>query len=236
MDNEIMDLAQLASYLQRDARELSKLANRGYLPGQKVGGEWRFATAEIHYWLETQLPAYTDAELLALETGASRGAAEGQPLVASLLTEATIAVPLPAGTKASLFKELVKAAEGSWQIYDPDALLEAIRQREEMGSTALDTGVAFPHPRRPVSDAVQGEAVIAYGRTPRGIPFGAANGSLTDIFFLVSCRDQATHLRVLARLARLMLRPNFIDELRGAETAAETHKLIDAAERELPDE
>ncbi len=34
-----MDLDQLATYLQRDARELSKLANRGYLPGQKVGGQ-----------------------------------------------------------------------------------------------------------------------------------------------------------------------------------------------------
>lgn len=43
MDQETMDLGQLASYLQRDARELHKLANRGHLPGQKIAGEWRFA-------------------------------------------------------------------------------------------------------------------------------------------------------------------------------------------------
>jgi PTS system nitrogen regulatory IIA component len=236
MDSEIMDLEQLASYLQRDARELSKLAHRGYLPGQKVGGQWRFATAEIAYWLETQLPVYSEAELTALESGAGQGAQAGEPLVASLLTETTIAVPLAASTKASVLKELVTLAEASWQVYDPPAMLEAIRQREEMGSTALDSGVAIPHPRRPLPDTVQGEALLACGRTPRGIPFGAPNGTLSDIFFLVCCRDQVTHLRVLARLARLLLRPTFVDDLRGAEGTKETHQIIESAERELIDE
>ena len=63
-----MDLQQLAAYLQRDARELSKLANRGYLPGQKVAGHWRFARAEINHWIETQLPAYTEQQLTAVIT------------------------------------------------------------------------------------------------------------------------------------------------------------------------
>ena len=38
----------------------------------------------------------------------------------------TVAVPLHASTKASLFKELVTLAEQSWQIYDPVALLDAM--------------------------------------------------------------------------------------------------------------
>ena len=33
-----MDLEQLASYLHRDVREVSKMASRGYLPGHKIGG------------------------------------------------------------------------------------------------------------------------------------------------------------------------------------------------------
>ena len=46
-----------------------------------------------------------------------------------------------------------------------------------------------------------GESVIAYGRTTTGIPFGGERGALTDIFFLVLCRDDRTHLQVLARLS-----------------------------------
>ena len=43
MGSDMMDVEQLAAYLRRDAREVGKLANRGRLPGHKVGGEWRFA-------------------------------------------------------------------------------------------------------------------------------------------------------------------------------------------------
>ena len=66
-----------------------------------------------------------------------------------------------------------------------------------------------------------------------GYPFGSGRTGLTDIFFLVCCRDDRTHLRVLARLARLLRRPGFIDELRAADTVGETWRLIDATEREL---
>jgi PTS system nitrogen regulatory IIA component len=230
MANEMMDLEEVASYLQRDKREVSKLADRGHLPGRKVGGEWRFARAEINQWIETQLPAYTEQQLRALEARDTPG--DDRPLVAELLAPESTAVPLAASTRASVLKELVRLAEQSGQVYDPEAILTAIRQREEMGTTALESGVAIPHPRRPLPNAL-GESVLAYGRTASGIPFGAAHGALTDVFFLVCCRDEATHLRVLARLSRLLLRPGFLDDLRGAESAAESRALIEAAEREL---
>ena len=229
MTNEMMDMEQLAAYLQRDIREVGKLASRGHLPGHKVGGQWRFARAEINHWIETQLPAYTEKQLADLE---SAGDGDGEPLLANLLSEASVAVPLPATTRASVLKELVNLAEQSWQVYDPEAVLDAIRAREEMGSTALPCGVAIPHPRRPLPAAL-GESVLAYGRTASPLPFGAPQGGLTDIFFLVCCRDDRTHLRVLARLTRLLMRPEFLDELRGAETAAETWEKLAAAERQL---
>src|SRR5262245_49113882 len=119
MSQEMMTIDQLASYLQRDAREVAKWASRGYLPSHKVSGEYRFHPAEINHWLETQMHAYTEQELSRLEQGAAGCVQRDQlPLISALLTEATIAVPLQAGTRASVLKELVKLAEQSWQIYD----------------------------------------------------------------------------------------------------------------------
>ena len=227
----MMDLDQLARYLQRDVREVTRMASRGYLPGHKVSGEGRFSRPEINHWIETQMHAYTEQELAALENTGGRSP-DQEPLISVLLQEACMAVPLAAGTRSSVLKELVRLAENSWQVYDPGAIETAIRQREEMGSTALGSGVAIPHPRRPLPAAL-GESVLAYGRTASGVPFGAPHGNLTDIFFLVCCRDDRTHLRVLARLSRLLLRPGFIDELRAAETAGETWEKIAAAERQL---
>jgi len=235
MDNEIMDLTELASYLHRDVREVSKMASRGHLPGQKVAGVWRFTMPEINYWLETQLPSYSEAELEALETGAGRGQAENAPLVTALLSESTMAVPLAANTKASVLKELVTLAEQSWQVYDSAALLTAIKQREELGSTALSSGVAIPHPRRP-SPSMLGDALIAFGRTAAGIPFGAPDGGLSDIFFLICCPEQRTHLKVLARISRMIRQPGLIDELRAAQTVGETFRILEAIERGLIEE
>ncbi len=232
MGSDMMDVEQLAAYLQRDVRELGKLASRGHLPGHKVGGEWRFARAEINQWLEGQLPGLSDQQLMLVERGARRDAPTAEPLVSSLLTEASIAVPLQASTKASVLRELVNLAEQTWQVYDPEAILDAIRTREELSSTALPQGVAIPHPRRPLPAAL-GESVLAYGRTSSPLPFGAAMGGLTDIFFLVCCTDDRTHLRVLARLTRLLMRPGFLDELRAAQTPGETWTLLNDAEQAL---
>src|SRR5262249_22363957 len=162
MSQEMMSVEQLATFLQRDAREVQKWASRGYLPAHKVSGEYRFHPAEISHWLETQMHAYTEQELSNLEQGAAGPGPDQEPLVSALLSEVTMAVPLQAGTKPSVLKGLVKAAEQSWQVYDPDAVLEAVRQREELGTTALETGVAIPHPRRAMPQAL-GESVIAFG-------------------------------------------------------------------------
>jgi PTS system nitrogen regulatory IIA component len=231
MGSDMMDLTQLASYLQRDVREVSRMASRGHLPGHKVGGEWRFARAEINHWIETHLHGYDDQQLTALESAGDRSA-EQEPLVGTLLSQPSMAVPLAARTRDSVLRELVHLAEQSWQVYDPEAILQAIRAREELASTALESGVAIPHPRRPLPKAL-GEAVLAYGRTASGVPFGEPSGHLTDIFFLVCCRDERTHLQVLARLSRLFLRPGFLGALRAAEDAAATWDAIAAAEKDL---
>ncbi len=72
MGSDMMDMEQLAAYLQRDVREVGKLASRGHLPGHKVGGQWRFARAEINHWIETQMHALTEKQLTSLESSGAR--------------------------------------------------------------------------------------------------------------------------------------------------------------------
>lgn len=228
---ETMDIEQLASYLSRDVREVGKLANRGSIPGRKVGGEWRFARAEINHWITNRLHECSPEELASLESAHADGA-DG-PLLAELLRETTVAVPLPASTRPSVLRELVSLAEQSWVVYDPDAVLEAISTREAMSTTALSHGVALPHPLRPLPSSVLGESVVAFGRTAGGIPFGGGRGELTDLFFLVCCTDDRTHLRTLTRIMRLLRREGFLDSLRQVESSSEAYDLLLSAEREM---
>jgi PTS system nitrogen regulatory IIA component len=230
MTNETMDLEQVATYLHRDTREVSKLASRGHLPARKVSGEWKFSRAEVTHWVETQMHGYTEEELADLD--GHHAHEDPDLIIGTLLPEACVAVPLQARTKASVLKEMVTLAEQSWHVYDPGAILDALQVREELGSTALESGIAIPHPRRPLPNAL-GEPLIAFGRTDSGIPFGGPRGALSDLFFLVCCRDDRSHLRTLARLSRILRCKGVIDGLRDAASPHEAFELLQRTERDI---
>ncbi len=89
-----------------------------------------------------------------------------------------------------------------------------------------------PHPRNPLPDAL-GDSLIAYGRTFSGIPFGAPRRQLSDIFFLVTCREAKTHLAVLARLGRLIQADGFLESLRSSDDAVSSHQVIIQADQQV---
>lgn len=230
MSHEWYSVDELARQLGRDRREIERLAIRGRIPAHKRGTEWQFHAAEVTQWLEQEMRDYSDSQLAALENAQASPDVPPEIPVSSLLKQQLIQVPLEARTKRSVLEGLVEAAGRTWQIWEPATILKAVQERESLRSTAMDMGVAFPHPRNPLPDAL-GEPLIAFGRTSNGIPFGAANNSLTDCFFLILCRDAQTHLQALARLSRMIQLPDFLPLLRSADDARTAHEIILDAER-----
>jgi PTS system nitrogen regulatory IIA component len=120
-------------------------------------------------------------------------------------------------------------------VWEPATVLRAVQEREEIMSTGFENGVAIPHPRNPLPDAL-GQSVVAFGRTLSGIPFGAPRRQLSDLFFLVLGRDSRTHLRVLARIGRLIQSPSFLESLRATETSQAAYDVISQADAALGSE
>ena len=143
-----------------------------------------------------------------------------------------IAVPLAARTRGSVITSLVEVAADTGWLWDPDKMAEAVRAREDLLPTALEGGMALLHPRRPLS-TILAQPFIAFGRTGSGIPFGGPRGSLTDLFFLILSTDDRGHLRVLARLSRLLADSEFLSALRAAEDAQAVRALIADTESRL---
>jgi PTS system nitrogen regulatory IIA component len=226
MAQDDFDIDRLAAYLHMMPAAVVKLAERGKLPGRRVGGEWRFSAAEIHHWLEDRIGLSDDEALLHMEGALDRAAETGidEVSIADLLKGEAIEVPLNARTRASVIAKMTELAARTHLLWDAEKMAEAVRAREEMHSTALDNGVALLHPRRPMP-AILAEAVLALGITPGGIPFGSG-GSLTDIFFLICSTSDHEHLRILARLSRVINDQDFLAAMRGAETAPALHHLI----------
>ena len=225
MSHNWLSLPDLSKQLGRDARELEKLVSRGRLPGHRRDGEWQFHESEIATWLEQELRTLSGDELARVESGHVSDAVDVNTPLTSLLKRELCEVPLEARTKRSVFEALVEVAGRTWQVWEPADVLAAIRHRDELCSTAFPGGVAVPHPRTPMHDAL-GESVVAFGKTGNGIAFGAPDGGMTDLFFLVLCRDAKTHLKVLARLSRMFQQPGFLAGLREAEDADAAYEVI----------
>jgi PTS system nitrogen regulatory IIA component len=231
MAQDDFDIDRLANYLHMMPDAVTKLAERGKLPGRRVGGEWRFSAAEIHHWLEDRIGLSDDEALAHVEGALDRASKDSdveQVSVRRLLHVESIEIPLDARTRGSVIVRMTELAAATHLLWDPAKMAEAIRAREEMHSTALDNGVALLHPRRPMA-AILAEAVLALGISPNVVPFGS-NGQMSDIFFLICSTSDHEHLRILARLSRVIHDQDFLAELRGAADAAEAHRLI--AERE----
>lgn len=235
MGESDFDIESLAKYLHLMPQKITRMADRGKLPGRKVGGKWRFARAEIHHWLEQRIGASEcDIELSEMQDvldGHASLEIEDFSIWAMLAINA-IAVPLAAKTRDSAIGAMIQLATESGQLWDPDKLADAVRAREDMHPTALSCGVALLHPRRPMP-SILAEPFLALGRTVQGIPFGGQGGQLTDIFFLICSTSDQGHLRTLARLSRLINDSDVLLALRAATDTQQVHDVLVQRESDL---
>jgi PTS system nitrogen regulatory IIA component len=237
MSDADFDLDQLAGYLHLERNQVSRLADRGSLPGRKVGGAWRFSRAEVHHWLENKIGLSDDEALAAMEVRwrADAGPDDEHPSLATMLPLEAVAAPLLARTRDSVIRSMIELAAATGWLWDAEKMTEAVKAREEMASTALPGGVALLHPRRPIPN-ILGEAFLALGVTSQGIPFASGRSGLTDVFFLVCSLTDRGHLRTLARLSRLVGNPAFLPKLREAEGAAKAREVVIEFEAALGDD
>jgi PTS system nitrogen regulatory IIA component len=136
---------------------------------------------------------------------------------------------LPGRSKAAVLRAMTAVAERTGYLYDPDDLLDSLRQREELCSTGVDGGAALLHPRHHDPYTFE-DSFVCIGRTLAAVPFGAPDGGKTDVFFLVCCQDDRLHLHVLARLCLLCRNAPFLQGLRSAASGQEMFAVLQEAE------
>ena len=233
--DEDFDVMSLAAYLHLSPEQIRKMASRDRLPGRRVGGKWRFSRAEIHQWFEKKIGASDEQGLSEVEKVLYRNPgsdAGDEPCISELLMPETTYVPLLARTKSSVIKNVCDLTAQTGRLWDPVKMAEALTSREELHPTALGNGVALLHPRRPLP-SIMGDPFLALGITTSGIPFGGPRGCLTDVFFLIGSTSEAVHLRVLARLSRLIQQSDWLTELRKTESSTEAWQVISDGDTRL---
>lgn len=142
--------------------------------------------------------------------------------------ENLISFELKSETKDAVIEELVGLAAGSPLVKNRDELLQDIIHRENMVTTGIGYGVAFPHAKTKATKGI----VIAFGRTDKGLDFDAMDKKPVYVFFLIAAPEDAigAHLNVMARLSYIMKSAENRESLMTVNSPGELLSILDSVE------
>lgn len=106
---------------------------------------------------------------------------------------------LSATSKQAALEELVDGLLAGTPITNRETILKMLQSREQLGSTAVGPGVAFPHGR---TLAVQ-RLTILIARSRRGVAFDSIDGEPTHLFFVLIAPPQDSGNQYIKSLAVL---------------------------------
>lgn len=144
--------------------------------------------------------------------------------VLEILDGKSILLELKSQTKQEAMTELCHLLQSQSKIKDAGVVLNALMEREKLGSTGIGQGVAIPHGK---SDSAS-QLVAALGISRKGVDFGALDGEPVYIIFLLASPPDTSgaHLKALARISRLLKDKFFRQALKEAKTADDILKVI----------
>lgn len=209
-DHEIMTLEEVARYLRVSDRTVYDWANKGDIPGGKIGTSWRFKRVDIKQWLDEKLSS------------------PKKPVTAKPLTVRSVLAPervlqLSCQTKDAALDALIDAIVEAPEVENPDELRYQLYQRESLMSTAIGSGVGVPHVRLASVRA----PVMAVGINDKALPdYMALDETPVRIICMIAAHNDqhAEYLRLLAAISTRLSD----GEVRKALLASKTPKSIHA--------
>lgn len=147
-----------------------------------------------------------------------------------LMSEELILPQLKASTRDAVLQELVACIVNAHPEINREEAFSVLLDRERIGSTAVGSGLAIPHAKLELE-----QAVTCLARAPEGVEFGALDGQPVHLFFaiLAPAGKPGQHLKVLARASRMFMDTGFRAHLSEAKDRAALWSLIVEKDAEL---
>ena len=114
-------------------------------------------------------------------------------------------------------------ASSSIQVNEQE-VFNSLLSRERLGGTGLGNGIALPHGR--LKDGLS--TIAAFIKLKQGVDYDALDHQPVDLIFALLVPEHSTeeHLQVLARLAEMFNKPEFLAQLRREESKDAIYGLL----------
>jgi nitrogen PTS system EIIA component len=147
-----------------------------------------------------------------------------------VLYKEAILVDLKANDKKGVLEELSKPISQMAGINQQE-LVRVLMDREQLGSTGIGGGIGIPHGKLKNLDNL----ILGFGLSRKGIDFDSMDKRPSHIFFLLVTPENSTglHLKVLARISRLLKNDDFKEKLFQISDAEELLNEIEQVDYEF---
>jgi len=149
-----------------------------------------------------------------------------------LITTGLVALDADLGTdRAGVIRALAELVVAEGRATSTDALFADAWARESKTDTGIPGGIAIPHCR----SAAVTVPTLAMARVSTLVDFGSDDGPADLVFFIAAPdgADQA-HLALLSKLARSLIKPEFVESLRTAADPSAIVAIVDGALSDAP--
>lgn len=193
MNLKVRDVSRL---LNVSEETVYKWLKDGEIPAYKIQDEFRFNRAEILEWANSRRLAVSPS---AFEDAPKEAPGGSDECLSGALSLGGIHRGIGGSDRESVLRNVVSVLplpEGT----DRAFLAEMLVARENMGSTAVGSGIAIPHPRFPVILPPAPES-LSLCFLDKPVDFCALDGRPVNILFVLISSTVNSHLRLLSRLA-----------------------------------
>ncbi len=144
--------------------------------------------------------------------------------ISDILNGNYIIADLGAGDKEGTLNEVSLFLEHKGAIPDHDKLLQALLEREQLGSTGIGDNMAIPHAKHEGIEQI----ITVFARSRKGVDFQSLDRKPVHFIFLLLAPPASTglHLKALAKIARLFKNPSLRETILKAEDAEAIYSLI----------
>ena len=150
--------------------------------------------------------------------------------ICDVLQKKAIIADLNAQNKKGILEELVEPVAQISGVNQED-LVKVLMERERLGSTGIGGGIGIPHGKMKSLESL----ILGIGLSRKGVDFESLDGLPTHIFFLLVTPENSTglHLKLLARISRILKNDPFKDRLLNATDSQEIFSIIREEDEEF---
>ncbi|MBW2023179.1 MAG: PTS sugar transporter subunit IIA [Deltaproteobacteria bacterium] len=151
--------------------------------------------------------------------------------LSDIITPDSIIPELRARNKKDVLMELAEVISTVEPSVNKDGLVQVLEEREKLGSTGIGNGVAIPHGKL---NGIS-KPLMSFGRSKSGVDFDSMDTRPVHLFFLLVAPENSAgaHLKVLAKIAKLLKNSEFRKKLLEARDRDEIYNTIVQSDEEL---